>query len=150
MSRLRSSSRACLSVCLYRCLPVYLSIYLYLRRGAGEMRGVSCLLPSFHLISSHLISSLPPPCPTHLSHPIPSLLERLQTPPFIYASTHPHALTSKRRSPTHRAGRAQRVPKRRCGEAVSARNEGAHAQKERLDAPESSGRRTFLARRVES
>jgi hypothetical protein len=147
MSRLRSSSRVCLSVCLYRCLPVYLSIYLYLRRGAGEMRGVSCLLLSSHLISSHLIFAATLPNPSIPSHPIPA-----GAPPnaSLHLRLYPSSRTDVKTAVTHRAGCAQRVPKRRCGEAVSARNEGAHAQKERLDAPESSGRRTFLARRVES
>jgi hypothetical protein len=106
------------------------------------------------VLSSHLISSL---LPTHLP-----LLERLRTDAldhafiyaFIYASTHPRALTSKRRSPTYlptyprthdRAGRAQEFPNDDAVKPASARNEGAHAQKERLGAPESSGRQSFLA-----
>jgi hypothetical protein len=95
------------------------------------MRGYEVFaLSSSHLGPSHAISyHLVPTQPIHPSIPAGALRTDTLDHAFIYTSTHPHLLTSKRRSPTYppthgRADRAQEFPNDDAVKPARARNEG--------------------------
>jgi hypothetical protein len=114
----------------------------------GYERGFTHSRP---LISSHLISATDPSTPAGAppdGRSRPRLHLRLHL--RLYTSSRTDVKTAVTYLPTYprthdRAGRAQEFPNDDAVKPASARNEGAHAQKERLGAPESSGRQSFLA-----